>query len=347
MSDLNEARHEAAAVGLIVDEFVLDGCWHRVPVEGKRKSNLAGAYCLSEFELRSREVVVVGMLTNWVTGAEVSLTLDSVAGASAEEMAEARGRARAAAEASKLEKVRLQEETATRACGIWSKLPAEGSSDYLRRKEVKGWGLRFSRGSVVVPLRDVAGKIWSLQFIDAAGNKRFLTGGAKRGHFHFMPAAAGAEFDEVGLGVLPAQPISMIGIAEGFSTASSVFEALSTEVPTAVAFDAGNLLPVAQALRERYPKAALVVFADDDCHGGYPQAFIRRRDLTPAVRALLAKLSRVRPDVATEVVDDDDSRLRDPKKTHNVGVAKAVLAAAAVGGFVIMPRFINSTGAAA
>ena len=340
---LADAMSQAASLGLVVDGLVLDGAWHRVPVDSKKKHNLAGAYCLSELRLRNDSCVVVGMITNWVTGAEVSLTLDSVVGATEDEMARAREQARAAALASKQAKALLQAETADRALDIWSKLPSEGRSAYLDRKQVRGWGLAFSRGSVVVPVRDVAGKLWSLQFINAEGNKRFLTGGAKRSHFHFLIDGHALTFATS----MPAQPPAMIGIAEGFSTAASVFEALDAHLPMAVAFDAGNLRPVAVALRARYPTTRLVVFADDDRHGGYPQAFIRQRDVTPEVRAVIALLATQRPDAVVEVVVDADPRLRDPHKRYNVGLSKALLAAAAVDGFVILPRFGELARAAA
>jgi hypothetical protein len=38
----------------------------------------------------------------------------------------------------------------------------------------------------------------------------------------------------------------------------------ATRLPVVVAFNAGNLLPVARALRERVPATRIVVLADDD-----------------------------------------------------------------------------------
>ena len=35
-------------------------------------------------------------------------------------------------------------------------------------------------------------------------------------------------------------------------------------LPVAVAFDAGNLEPVARALREKWPRPRIVIAADDD-----------------------------------------------------------------------------------
>ena len=58
-------------------------------------------------------------------------------------------------------------------------------------------------------------------------------------------------------------PADLIVIAEGSATASTV----ATQFPGAcvlAAIDAGNLEPVARAVRSRYPAVQIVVAADDD-----------------------------------------------------------------------------------
>ncbi len=54
----------------------------------------------------------------------------------------------------------------------------------------------------------------------------------------------------------------VILLAEGYATAATPHEA--TGWPVAVAFDAGNLVKVAHALRQRYPAAPLALCGDDD-----------------------------------------------------------------------------------
>jgi len=107
--------------------------------------------------------------------------------------------------------------------------------------------LRFSRGSVVVPVRDVHGVLRGLQFIDAQGAKRFLTGTAKRGGFHLIGEVADA---------------ARLLVVEGYATGATLHQALGH--PVAVAFDAGNLAPVCEALREAYPTIPITVCGDND-----------------------------------------------------------------------------------
>lgn len=130
--------------------------------------------------------------------------------------------------------------------------PANPRHPYLMRKRIQPHGLRQmpSRKDrhdilLVLPLYDVDGVLWSLQFIDADGNKRFLSGGRKRGLFYPM-----------------GRIVDRVQIAEGFATAASLYEADDT--PTVAAFDCGNLLPVALAIREKHPGAAITLCADND-----------------------------------------------------------------------------------
>ncbi|GAM53227.1 putative inner membrane protein [bacterium endosymbiont of Mortierella elongata FMR23-6] len=72
-----------------------------------------------------------------------------------------------------------------------------------------------------------------------------MTGGRKRGCYF-------------GVG----KPEEVLCITEGFATGMSIREASGHAI--AVAFDAGNLMSVAKALREKFPTLLLVLCADDD-----------------------------------------------------------------------------------
>jgi putative DNA primase/helicase len=51
-------------------------------------------------------------------------------------------------------------------------------------------------------------------------------------------------------------------LCEGYATGATIFETIGE--PVAVAFDAGNLLPVAANLKARYPGLQFLVAADSD-----------------------------------------------------------------------------------
>ncbi|MBK3748718.1 PriCT-2 domain-containing protein [Stutzerimonas balearica] len=107
--------------------------------------------------------------------------------------------------------------------------------------------LMFKVGTIAVPLRDAAGKLWSLQAINEQGTKLFPRYGRKAGCFHLI----GSLVEECGLFV-----------AEGYATAASVWMAL--EMPVAVAIDSGNLAAVCRALREANPTIRIGIAGDDD-----------------------------------------------------------------------------------
>ena len=327
-----DALAKAANNGLLVESLKLDGEWHRVPLAAvKSKRKLDGAYCLSELTLKSGKVAIVGMFHNWKTGISETLTLDDRLGATAEEMAEARRKAKEAAEQSKRAKAEQHETTAKRALTIWNKLPEQGRAPYLFGKGVRAWGLRFGKGdSVVVPAADIDGKLWTLQFIQKDGSKKFLTGGAKRGRFHLLNSPGLPDLGQANL----------IGIAEGYATAASIYESFNGGFPIAVAFDAGNIAAVAQAFRAKFPQTRIVIFADNDRFNTHVEAFIPQSKANNGVLYTVSQVRAVCPSVPVEVVPDDDPRLRSGE--YNIGVAKAILAAAEVYGEVVIPVFSES-----
>ncbi len=169
---------------------------------------------------------------------------------------------RKAAEEAEAEQCRRKAEKAARdAAELWAEGADMGASPYLQRKCVQAHGVRFLRdGTLLVPMRDAAGELRNLQRIaphppteeeKARGltEKRFLPGGRKRGMFHVIGHAEGA-------------PADLVLMAEGYATAATLHEASS--LPAVVAFDAGNLAAVAEAMPARFPGARFLVCADHD-----------------------------------------------------------------------------------
>lgn len=145
------------------------------------------------------------------------------------------------------EVVRLQTIARKRAERIWKEAKPCSSHPYLARKRVGAHGLRLWHDALVVPAYDSSGRLWTLEFVRADGSKKFLTDGRKMTCYYPI-----GRFDGKG----------DLLVCEGFATGASLREA--KKKPVAVAFDAGNLLVVVEALHKKYPSARIVVCADND-----------------------------------------------------------------------------------
>lgn len=160
--------------------------------------------------------------------------------------AEAAQRERDAAAAA--EREREQAEAARLARERWGRAALDGKSLYLERKGVDAHGCRFEPGgALLVPMRDAAGDLWSVQAIEPDGSKRFPKGARVKGLHCWIGEPEGA-------------PVLML--AEGFATAATLHQA--SGLPVAMAFNAGNLIDVARSLAGRWPGARWLVGADDD-----------------------------------------------------------------------------------
>ncbi|WHZ12963.1 MAG: DNA primase, phage associated [Burkholderiaceae bacterium] len=124
--------------------------------------------------------------------------------------------------------------------------PAGDDHPYLTAKNVKPHGLRTEGAhSLLVPMRDTEGHLHNLQTIAPDGTKRFMPGGRVSGLYFAIGTPSGK-----------------LVIAEGYATGATIHE--QTGHAVAVTFNCGNLLPVAKALRAKFPCLTLIIAADDD-----------------------------------------------------------------------------------
>lgn len=230
------------SVGLRPVKFfpVADGRIKRFRIEGEKPGSKNG-WCVLE-----SDPIPHGLAGSWRTG-EVHKWRDAEARPiNMKERRELHSRMLAAKIARSQEQVKVWHEARAKAQRLWSiARPASADHGYLTRKGVKAWGVRQLHGSLVIPARDTAGDIHTLQFITPDGSKRFLTGGQVSGHYHAI-----------------GRPGDTVCICEGYATAASVYEA--TGYATAVAFNAGNLVSVTFKMFIKFPKRRLIVVADDD-----------------------------------------------------------------------------------
>ena len=132
----------------------------------------------------------------------------------------------------------------------WGKAKdAVSNHPYLKAKEVPSYGLKQLGDSLLIPLRDIDGKFQGMQFISPDGSKKFKTGTGKKGNYF----AIGKPKDRILL------------LCEGYATGASIQKCTGHAV--AVCFDAGNLRPVAEILKKKYPDHILKICGDNDGSG--------------------------------------------------------------------------------
>lgn len=169
------------------------------------------------------------------------------------------------------------EYAASEAALLWQSGSETGDSAYLTRKGVQAYGVRFAAdGRVLVPLTDATGKLWNLQRIaptkptNGGSDKLFLKGGRKSGLWHMCGDPDGA---------------AAVLVGEGYATCATLHQI--TGRPVAVAFDAGNLAPVAKSLHQKYPQALICICGDDDLKTFAEKGFNPGRDkATAAAKAV-------------------------------------------------------------
>ena len=217
-----------------------DGRLHRYRVDGDKAGSQNGWYVL---HLDDKPF---GAFGSWKTGLSTTwspASPDALTGAERKALAARLADARRARD---LEQAAVHAAARKRAAGLWQRAkPACDDHSYLVRKAVPAYGIRLLREQLVIPLRDVDGTLHSLQFIGEDGRKTFLTGGRKRGCYYAI-----------------GRPENAVCVCEGYATGATIYQA--TQHATAVAFDAGNLEPVARALRQKFPHLTLVIAADND-----------------------------------------------------------------------------------
>ncbi len=137
---------------------------------------------------------------------------------------------------------------ARQASQLWKMAkPADPLHTYLLTKGVQPYLLRqLNRGRLLVPLCD-DGRLVNLQTITPDGGKRFLSGG--RVHGCYSPLGKVSEG-------------CRLYVCEGWATGATLH--LNTGSPVVCAMNAGNLKPVAVAMRERYGTTLDLVIAGDD-----------------------------------------------------------------------------------
>lgn len=246
------------AVGEDPPELVADGRRHYF---GRKKKSW---YRLREMTTRGGSRVVVGGFGNYKHGIDERVDVDWK-GISAEERQHLQAQREATAAREAAERQRRAAWAKMTAAELWRAASPTGTSAYLQRKGLEGEACRYlPDGSIVIPLLrydlpkadalQACQRIFPQQLRDARtgepdGDKRYTAG--------FQKDRCALRLGMVVVG----EPIL---VCEGYATGLTIRMATGRRLPVFVALDAHNLVLVCQMLLELFPKAWLLVCADDD-----------------------------------------------------------------------------------
>jgi putative DNA primase/helicase len=224
-------------------EVIADGMRRRFDADDDKRGKKSAWYILHG------DGVPAGAFGNWKTGLSEKWCGKSDQALTPPERADYLAKIAQARKDAEATRLQLEDEAAAACARIFAgALDATDDNPYCVRKGIKPYGLKEfkDKRTLLVPMRDAGGQLRSLQFIYADGTKRFKSNGRVQGSYY-------------GFG---GKSPDTILLCEGFATGASLFAALGHAV--AVAFNAGNLVAVARALREKLPAAQIIVCADND-----------------------------------------------------------------------------------
>ena len=241
-----------------------DSQLHRYRIEGDKPGRKNGWYVLH------LSPCPVGVCGDWKTDSKhtwygTDRDADSL---TSTEMKKLRRQIAKAVKQQEKEREQLQLNVSSLCEAQWSTLSqVDPYHPYLQAKGVRPHEIRQKEQSLIIPLRDVSGRIFSWQTIAPDGKKRFRKDGRIIGCFH-----------QIG-GIRERK--TTLFIVEGYATGATIHERMpeimndfvdTSKLPNVddyaviVAFNAGNLPRVAAAVRARYPTNPIAIVADNDHH---------------------------------------------------------------------------------
>lgn len=239
VSEFIDAMRKAGVGPDNQSDIIADDTIRRYKVEGDRHGTKNGSYRLADDDgfgfgwfLSHR----IGETINWHSKSKRKWT-DA-------EKADHKRKMDAAKAKRESERKQAADDAKRESVAIWDAASKSGSSPYLEAKGVTLKGVRYQGDVLIVPMwRD--GELIEVQRIQSDGSKWFMKGGSHEGAYFSIKG-----------------DLDTIAICEGVSTGATVHEATGWSV--ICAFNAGNLKPVARAIRDKYPDSLIVFAADND-----------------------------------------------------------------------------------
>lgn len=218
-----------------------------------------GWYVVHEITLDDGRIALVGSFGYWEGGEKFveKIAPGKDAQLSKEQLEAIRKRRMEDAKRAQAAREKEIQRAAKEAERVWQASLPTGDCDYLTDKGIQPYGVRFTEsGCMVIPAMNNSAQVFGLQFILPSSHPRRKKKGRNKEFWPPGMAMKGHYF------IIGGSPDQILLVAEGYATAATLHQA--TNLPVAVAFNANNLLPVAENLKKRYRKARLLICADDD-----------------------------------------------------------------------------------
>nr|WP_054698614.1 DUF3987 domain-containing protein [Geotalea toluenoxydans] len=249
-------------------QIIMDGQYHRYALPGDKSNSKNGYY---QAFPDGNPTIVFGSWKKDGKGAWNKWSLKEHRSLTPEESSTYKRNIEAAKAVREAELQRRQAECRKKSTELWNAASPTVAANhaYLVKKGIKPYGARQLKESLLIPVRDVDGVLHGLQFVTGAGSKTFKSGTAITGNYHAI-----------------GKPSGVLLVCEGWATGCTLHQVTGHAV--ACAFSAGNLKPVAEVLRKKYPDLQMIIVADNDRHTDGNPGLTKATEAVKAVNALSA-----------------------------------------------------------
>lgn len=247
--------------GLIIDGMpIMDGKIHRVKTNLDKGREMSGAYTgfLNDYPAGFIQNFKTNHKENWKMGIEYGNNVPiAIPNNQVSKKKEVAHRDEALRSLQEKTAIKLQEEYEN---ANW----AHSNHPYLKKK---GFNENFylkqdKMGSLLIPLKDENGKLWSVQRIFTNGDKIIgviRTKEEKEQGIEYSARKSGC-FHIIGAKNL--ESCKEFLIAEGFATAATIYK--STNKPVIMGVDSGNLIKIVEILNNKFKGKSITIIADND-----------------------------------------------------------------------------------
>ncbi|EFS3714477.1 hypothetical protein HXW14_001781 [Campylobacter jejuni] len=248
--------------GLIIEGLpIMDGKIHRVKTTNDKGRELSGAYngFLDDYPAGFIQNFKTGIKENW------KMPIEKNQSNNIKNSQKLHEQIKKDQELREKEILTLQEKTALKLENEYNNARwANSNHAYLKKK---GFSENFylkqdNKGSLLIPLKDENGKLWSVQRIFPNGDKIIgviKTKEEKEQGIEYSAKKSGC-FHLIGAKNL--EYCKEFIIAEGFATAATIYKALNK--PVIMGIDAGNLSKIVETLKNKFQNTPITLIADND-----------------------------------------------------------------------------------